>query len=64
MKTLYLTYDLNGVKHKATLNEERYNALKNNPEVSNIILYPTEMLMEQNYSAQNGNPSSKRILFG
>lgn len=57
---VYVTYLQNGVKKKASLTEAKYEMLQNDPNVSELTVYPNQRLMEQ---AVNGG-SKKRILNG
>lgn len=62
---LFVTYTENNQPKKAQINEERYNALKLNPAVSDLVLYPTELIMENNYrTIVSGTGSNRRILNG
>lgn len=66
MKQLFVTYKEGGLYKKATINEARYKELQG--RVEDLILYPSAMLMEQNYSAKcsSGNcaVNTKNILHG
>jgi len=65
MKTIYVTYQQNGVLKKAVINESKYTELKSNIEVKDLIIYPNELIMEQNYNSITGKgDSGKQILHG
>lgn len=66
MKTFFVTYKENGSPKKATINEQRYQQLSANSEITDLIMYPTEIIMENNYNniiSSNGS-TNKRILRG
>jgi hypothetical protein len=58
MKTLFVTYTQDGLVKKGRITEDRYNALRADASVSNMILYPSELLMENNYAAITCNDGS------
>lgn len=62
---LYITYTENGSKKKAKIDEARYNLMKSNSNISDLILYPTELIMENNYRniiCEDGSCTNKQIL--
>jgi len=65
MKKLYVTYLQSGILKKAEITEEKYNVLRNDPTVSELIVYTSSLLQEQNYQAKlNGSSNSKQFLHG
>jgi len=67
MKLYYVTYKLNEQARKAELNEKGYVELQNNPSVSELIVYPTKLIMENNYqriACDDGSCSNRQILRG
>lgn len=67
MKKLYVTYNQNGVVKKAVIDESRYNSLRRSTDVSNLVVYPNELIMENNYnnlSCSDGSCSGRSILNG
>jgi hypothetical protein len=67
MKTVYVTYKQNGLLKKATINEDRYASLLKDPSVTNLTVYPSPLLMENNYAAQcaqDGSCGMKGFLRG
>jgi hypothetical protein len=63
-KTVFITYKQGEKFFKAVLKESVYQQLKSNPTVVNVTVYPTELLMEHNYSIQTNGLSgnNKKIL--
>lgn len=65
MKKKYITYSHEGRIKKAVLDENLLSQYKQNPSISNIIEYDTEMLMERRYAEQLGvSGGDKKILHG
>jgi len=67
MRMLYVTYQQSGVLKKGAISEVYYNHLKSESTVSNLVMYPNEMIMENNYSvltAEGTKGSGKNILHG
>ncbi len=68
MKQLFVTYTESNIIKKAVINEVRYKELLASNNISEVVLYPNALIMEQNYSAKcsSGNCSSsqKNILHG
>lgn len=64
MKQLYVTYVENGILKKATINESRYKELSSKSSIQELVVYPSQILMEQNYSMKcsNGVCTPKRTL--
>lgn len=57
MKQIFVTYKQTGRLKKAVINESKYQLLSSDPSVSELIIYPTKMLMEQNYNTKCSNGS-------
>lgn len=65
MKKVFITYNEDGRPKKGTVNEAMYASLQANPAVTNLVVYPSELLMENNYSMMvNGSGGSRNILHG
>lgn len=67
MKIVYVTYKQDGLLKKATINEDRYKALLEDPTVTGVIIYSSQLLMENNFNAQcsrDGSCGSRRIILG
>jgi len=65
MKTIYVTYLQNGILKKGVINESKYTELKANNFISDLIIYPNELIMEQNYNSISGKGGdAKQILHG
>lgn len=67
MKTLYLTYTQNGKIKKAVINEETLQNYRKNSSISNIVTYPSQSLMEDNFNSmvcKDGSCTTKKKLFG
>lgn len=65
MKKLYVTYIQNGTLKKAEINEEKYASLRSDNTITDLILYESSLLQEQNYQAKlNGSTNSKKFLHG
>lgn len=64
---LFVTYTEGGLSKKGKINEAMYNSLKSNPAISDLILYPNELIMENNYkniTCSDGSCTNKQILRG
>jgi len=65
MKTYFVTYKENGRAKKAKLSEDNYAKLCGRGDVSEIVTYTDERLMEQCFSSFAGSKGDKRnILMG
>lgn len=65
MKKVFVTYLQEGRYKKAELSEERYSQLNNDSTIQELIVYPSSLLMEQNYNTKvSNNNSNKNILHG
>jgi len=64
MKQVYVTYKQNGLLKKAVLNEAKYKELSGNTQVEELVVYPSKLLMEQNYSIKcsDGKCNTKTFL--
>ncbi len=64
MKQVYVTYKQNGLQKKAVLNEAKYKELSKDPQVQELVVYPSKLLMEQNYSIKcsDGQCNTKTFL--
>jgi len=62
---MYVTYMLNNILKKAEITEERYYQLRQDSHVKDLMVYPSVLLMEQNYTLQlKGNSNTKNFLHG
>jgi len=65
MKKIFVTYLEGNVLKKAVLDESKYNDLTKKSNISEIIMYANEQLMEQHYSQKtNGTDTNKKVLHG
>ena len=65
MKTVYVTYQKDGLVKKGVITEEKYKQLSSDSTVNDLMIYPNELLMEQNFQVKTtGNTNNKSILHG
>jgi hypothetical protein len=67
MDTFYVTYKQSGIPKKGKIDDNRYMQLKEDKTVVDLVAYPTELIMENNYVAltnSKGLPGTKNILRG
>ena len=66
MKKLYVTYLQSGILKKAEITEARYTQLNTDPTVSDLTVYSSNLLQEQNFQAksQSGQIKNKHFLHG
>ncbi len=67
MKTIYVTYNENGIIKKGKLSEERFTQLQKNGMISEVQTYSNERLMEQSYGnllCHDGRCDNRNILNG
>jgi hypothetical protein len=64
-KKIFITYSHEGKVKKAVLDENLFKQYQLNPDISDIMQYETEMLMERRYAEAIGvGGSSKQFLLG
>lgn len=67
MKTIYVTYNENGVIKKGKLSEDRFAQLQNSGKISEVQTYSNERLMEQSYGqllCHDGRCDNRNFLMG
>lgn len=65
MKKKYIIYSYKGKIKKAVLDENLFRQYSNNPDISDIVEYETEVLLEKRYAEAIGvNGTNKKFLFG
>ena len=67
MKKVYVTYKENNVLKKAVITESRFQELNSNTQIQELIIYPSQLIMEQNFSTKCSDGSckpNKNILHG
>lgn len=63
-KMIFVTYTKDNKIRKGSIKETFYNQLCNDNEIKDLTIYPSELLMEQNFSIKmNGvNKNTKKQL--
>lgn len=65
MKKIYIIYSYKGKIKKAVLDENLFRQYCNNPEISDVIEYENEVLLEKKYAEAIGvNGTNKKFLLG
>lgn len=65
MSALYITYKQNGIPKRGVVSSQQYEILEKNPSVSELVIYPSQVVMEESYATATGKPTNtKKILFG
>lgn len=64
-KKVYITYSHEGKIKKAVLDENLFRQYQTNPQITNIVQYDNEMLLERKYAEAIGvSGSTKQFLLG
>jgi hypothetical protein len=64
-KKIFITYSHEGKIKKAVLDESLFKQYQLNPDITSIVQYENEMLMERKYAETIGvGGSSKQFLLG
>lgn len=64
-KKIFITYSHEGKIKKAVLDENLFKQYRMNPQISDIIEYDNEMLLERKYAEAIGvSGSTKQFLLG
>lgn len=65
MKKIFVTYTENGKIKKGELTENMYKELTNKTTISEVIVYPNALIMEQNFTMKtSGSVNPKQMLHG
>lgn len=65
MKKHYITYSYKGKIKKAVLDENLFRQYSVNPDISDVVEYDTEILLEKKYAEAIGvNGTNKKFLLG
>lgn len=67
MKTYFVTYKQNGIAKKGKIDESSYTRMSTDATIKELVIYPTELIMETNYQkivCVDGSCNNRRILKG
>lgn len=59
---LFVTYRDGNTLKKARLTEEKLSNLRSNPTITEVMIYPNEIIMEKTYGNLTGSNESRNML--